>query len=269
MHVVLMLAGIADPKKPLERPSSGERKDILDTPVTPFKLSPFDEAALELGLKLRDTDPSVRLTAIVTHGARDLALMRTVASHRLDRVIGLPPPAAKRAEPRWLAEHALGAMRGEPAPADLILIGREHGDLDDGMVPAFLAATWQLPFLGLAQAVRAGDPDGWMAERTGRTATETFALSRPAVISITNAKSNRLRHPLMKNVLQAKQQKFEILEPNADIAYARVETVSAEPPASFARGSAPCEMLEGSVKDQARKLADLLSQYASGDNHAK
>lgn len=268
MHVLILLAGVADPRKPLERPSSGDWKDILATPTTPFKLSPFDEAALELGLKLRDSNPKARLTALVTHGARDVALMRAVASHRLDRVVGLPAPPDMRSDPQWLTEHALGLVRSEDLPVDLILIGREHGDLDDGMTPAFLASKWQLPFVGLAQAVHPDGDHAWMAERVGKTATETYRLARPAMISVTNAKSNRLRHPLMKNVLQAKQQKFDILEPGHAPGSVRADTVTAQPPAAVARGSGPCEILQGSIGDRARKLAELLMESAKGESHA-
>jgi len=268
MHVVVILAGIADPKRPLERPSSGDWKDMPAHPTTPFKLSPFDEAALEIALKLRDADPAVSLTAVVSHGARDVPLMRNVASYRLDRVVGLPPPAGKLGEPDWLAEHALEAARGDKESIDLVLIGREHGDLDDGMTPAFLAAKWQWPFLGLAQSVQAADTKEWRAERMGTTANEIFTLSGPAVISVTNAKTNRLRHPLMKNVMLAKQQKFDVLTPGGASENRRATTLQAMPPDTVARGSVPCEMLQGGIPEQAQQLAKLLSSFAAGNTHA-
>ncbi len=104
MHIAVMIAGIADPKRPLARPASGDWADLIDAPTTPFKLSPFDEAALETALKFRDRDPATVITALVTDGSGDLALMRSVAAYRIDRGRGLRPPA----EPR-------GASRG-PRP---------------------------------------------------------------------------------------------------------------------------------------------------------
>lgn len=270
MHIVVILAGIADPKRPLECPPSGQWLDTLAVPATSLKLSPFDEAALETALKLRDRNPAAKLTAVVTHGAHDLALMRTVASHRLDRVAGLHPPPQKRGEPDWLAEHALDAVCAPDSPADLILIGREHGDLDDGMTPAFLAAKWKLPFIGLAQNVQAADAGAWLVERAGTIADETYTLTGPSVVSITNAKGNRLRHPLMKNVMQAKQQKFDVLAPRGDSESGRAETTGASPPATVARGTVPCEMLRGDVAKQARQLANyLLPTSAENDTHAR
>lgn len=267
MHVVILLAGIADSKRPLERPSSGDWKDLPDHPTTPFKLSPFDEAALEIALKLRDEYNDVMLTAIVSHGAQDLPLLRAVAAYRLDRVIGLQPEAGKRDDPEWLAEHALAALsKDNDPPVDLVLIGREHGDLDDGMTPAFIAAKWGWPFLGMAESVQTTDDKQWLAERTGTMANETFTLGSPAIISVTNAKSNRLRHPLMKNVMLAKQQKFEVLSPQGASSANRMTTRSATPPATVARGSVPCRILQGSIQEQARQLATLLTT-SSGSAH--
>jgi electron transfer flavoprotein beta subunit len=210
------------------------------------------------------------VTALVTNGAHDLALMRTVASYRLDRVTGLYPPAQKRGEPDWLAEHALLAAGLKEKPVDLILIGREHGDLDDGMIPAYLAAKWKLPFLGLAQSVQAASANTWQVERAGTVADEVFTLTGPAMVSITNAKTNRLRHPLMKNVMLAKQQKFEILTPQGSSEQARAQAIAASPPATVARGAVPCEMLQGNIAAQAEMLAmRLLSTSAEKNTHAR
>jgi electron transfer flavoprotein beta subunit len=266
MHVVVVLSGILDPKRPLERPASGNWSDTLGHPPTPFKLSPFDEAALEVALKLRDRDGNVSLTAVVTHGARDLALMRTVASYRLDRVVGLSPPAAKQGDPDWLAEHLMPAAASDQQTVELVLIGREHGDLDDGMLPAFLAATWKLPFLALGQSVQADEANAWRIERAGTMCDEIYTLTGPAVVSITNAKTNRLRHPLMKNVMMAKQQKFDALTPSGESDVSRVQCAAAHPPDAVARGTVPCEMLQGSIVEMARSLADRLSPTSMESN---
>jgi len=268
MHIVILVAGVADPKRPLERPASGDWSELLSRPTTPFKMSPFDEAALEIALKLRDADPALKLTAVVTHGCGDLPFMRAVAAYRPDRVVGLCPPAEMAGDPAWLAEHALQAAHDEEAPIDLILMGREHGDLDDGVTPAFLAAKWKWPFLGLAQSVRAAGASTWHAERTGAMANEIFTVTGPAVISVTNAKSNRLRHPLMKNVMLAKQLKFEIVAPGGSTDRIRLKTTAATPPATVARGTVPCTMLQGNVQEQARQLAQFLVSSAAGKAHA-
>ena len=267
MRIVILMAGVADPRRPLERPASGEWLDTLSRPATPSKLSPFDEAALEVALKLRDQHPEVQLTGIVTHGASDLALMRHVASFRLDVVLGLLPPAEKHADPEWLAAHAPEAMGGLDT-ADLILIGREHGDLDDGMTPGFLAARWQLPFIGLAHTVQRVEANTWGIVRAGAQVSESYELHGRTVVSVTNAKENRLRHPLLKNVMMAKKQEFEVLTP-ADAAAMRTHNQEAFLPEAAKRGTQPCRMLDGAVEEQAEQLLALMSSLTQGHTHAR
>lgn len=266
MHVAVLLCGVADPRRPLARPATGNWLDLIATPTTPFKLSPFDEAALEVALKLRDRDPSVRVTALITDGAGDVALMRTVASFRPDFVAGIPPPAEMRADPDWLSHAIPAALNGIAAPSvGLWLIGREQGDLDDGVAPAFIAERWGLPFVGLALAVqRAGN--AWQCDRIFGNQVQTIRVPGPLVASVTNDRGNRLRHPLMKNVALARQQKIDILRPDEAATRAatsravvgRARRVALEPLESGRRTDTPCRMLEGSIADQAQALADYL-----------
>ena len=266
MHIAVLLCGVADPRRPLARPATGKWLDLVAAPTTPFKLSPFDEAALEVALKLRDRDPSVRVSALVTDGAGDVALMRTVASFRPDFVAGIRTPADRRADPGWLSHAIPSTLTGIAAPSvDLWLMGREQGDLDDGVVPAFIAERWGLPFVGLALAVqRAGN--AWQCDRIFGNQVQTVRASGPLVASVTNDRGNRLRHPLMKNVAVARQQKIDMLDPGdatlhpapGSTVAVHISRVALEPLESGRTTGTPCRMLEGSTVDQARGLADYL-----------
>jgi len=266
MHIAVLIAGVADTKRPLERPKSGNWKDSVGEQATPFKLSPFDEAALEIALKLRDRDSNANITVVVTDGARDLALMRSVASFRISAVLGLPPPPQHRGDPAWLARHALRAMEQNGKAPDLILMGREHGDLDDGMAAAYLADSWQLPFIGLTLDVHIQEgANGCLSfRRSGIGSDESITLPMPAFASVSNDKSNRLRHPLMKNVMLAKQQSFPLIAPQADETPS-MKVTDAEPPAASARGTRECRILQGSLEEQALELAAYLKP---GENTA-
>jgi electron transfer flavoprotein beta subunit len=272
MHIAVLLAGIADPRKPLPAPASGDWRDLRAEPAVSYKLSPFDEAALEIALKLRERHRQARITALVTDGAGDTALMRAVAALRPDRLIGLDIPVVQRGNPAWLARHAAELLGGGAALPDLILIGREHGDLDDGMVPPYLAEAWGLPYAGLALQAQndenAGENGGgWTFVRSAAAHDESLRLPAPAMASVSNDKSNRLRHPLMKNVLLAKQQQFERFTPDAAQPAPRPFLARAAPIEATQRGTHPCRMLEGSAAEQARALAAYL--MSSGpDAHA-
>lgn len=263
MHVAVLLAGVADPRKPLPKPASGDWRDLPGSAAVSYKLSPFDEAALEIALKLRDQGAAARITAIVTDGAHDPALLRAIAALKPDRVRGLSPPAAQRGNPPWLAQHAPGLLREGDAWPGLILIGREHGDLDDGMAPAYLAEAWGLPYVGLALQVQARAEGGWTLLRSGAQQDESLALPAPAMVSISNDKSNRLRHPLMKNVALAKQFTFEQATPDAAQPAAHAALVHAAPAEAAARGAQACKLFTGPVQAQAAALVAYLRAPAT------
>lgn len=105
----------------------------------------------------------------------------------------------------------------------------------------------------------------WQCDRIYGNRVQTIRVSGPLVASVTNDR-NRLRHPLMKNVMLAKQQKIDVLsaanapaEPaGLSAAPVRVIRIALEPLTSGRRTDAPCRMLPGTIDDQAQALADYL-----------
>ncbi|WP_144636141.1 hypothetical protein [Bordetella genomosp. 13] len=263
MHVAALVAGVADSRKPLPRPASGDWRELPGASTVAYKPSPFDEAAIEIALKLRDQGAASRVTVVVTDGAGDVALMRAIAALKPDRVCGLCPPAAQRGNPAWLARHAPALLREDDAWPGLVLIGREHGDLDDGMAPAYLAEAWGLPYVGLALQARPRTGGGWTLLRSGARQDEALDVPAPAMASISNDRSNRLRHPLMKNVALAKQFKFDAATPDPASPAASATLAEAAPAAAAARGARHCQLFTGTVQAQAAALADYLRAAAS------
>ncbi len=96
-----------------------------------------------------------------------------------------------------------------PADADLVLLGREFGDCDLGATPPQLALLLGRTFFGRAQSVEPG-PDGPRFMREAQAHEEWVAMSAPMVVSVTNDRRSRLRKPLFKNVVMARQAKVGV-----------------------------------------------------------
>lgn len=266
MHIAVLVSGIADAKRPIEMPVSSLWGDLVSTPTTPFKLSPFDEAALEVALKMRDRMSNTTVHVIVTDGAIDTAMMKNIASYRPDTLVGIRIVPEHRGDARWLSQQ-VRTLIPEDFQIDLWLMGREHGDMDDGVVPVMLAEIWELPFLSLVLTVKKDvDSDhSVLVERMASHQIELIQCPLPALLSISNDKSNRLRHPLMKNVMLAKQQTVDVRLPqsmNAGPMLAQKCPVFKIAPADLvARGLKPCVMLEGGVEEQVQALAQHLNRW--------
>jgi electron transfer flavoprotein beta subunit len=252
MNVLVLIAGIADPKWPL--PAHADAASLQAQAQQHCVMSPFDEAALELALKLRDADPSVRVEAVV--GANE-TLARKTAGWRLDAIHLFDAAGVEPWDCRGFAAslaHGLGPLAVQ---ASLILAGREYGDYDDGSVSPALARALGLEHVNLALAVR---PDGgsmWVSRQRGAV-IERLRLAGPAVLSVTNDSHNRLRHPLLKNVMAARTVRFNRLAGAAASPAAQVTLAGTEPVVPRPRAIA-CRLLHGTPRQQAEALALALT----------
>lgn len=257
MHVVVLLAGIVDPKWRLDRlalrPDTGQAEEA----GLPKRLSPFDEAALETALKLLDADPAVRCTAVVVGDAASDPLLRAVLAFRPHRALRFDTSGFALWDPLAAVRLLGAAVDALGAPPDLLLVGREFGDADDGVLPALLAEARGWLFFGQAHGLTAGE-GGLLAVRTRGPREEQRRLPPPALVSITNDRGNRLRHPLMKNVALAKRETLETLSPQPlDPARAlQAQSLSVVPPPS--RGAGACRILGGPLDAQVKDLAAYL-----------
>jgi electron transfer flavoprotein beta subunit len=183
-------------------------------------------------------------------------LVRHVAGYRLDRVEGLD----LNEQPAWdaatLAQRLAAWIGTLDAAPDLVLVGREFGDDDDGVLPALLAEALRQPLVGQALALARTDT-GWQVLRQHGAGLERLNGSGPAVIAVTNHAGNRLRHPLLKNVMAAKRLAFQMASLPAVPAGPALRLAGLAPTAVPRREKA-CRMLEGSPEAQAAQLARLL-----------
>lgn len=249
MNVLVLISGVADPKWPLPPQPDGP---LLQAHAARYALlSPFDEAALELALQLRDAQADTRISAVVS-GPESLA--RKVAEWRLDQVQRLLPCDADPADARAFAAAVATTLAPLARDAQLVLTGREFGDWDDGSVPALVARNLRLPHFGLTLGLACIEGRLDVIRQRGAL-LERVHLDAPALLSVTNDVRNRLRHPLLKNVMVARKMPIGTLAlVHAPATLQRTGLTPGAPPSR----SAHCRMLSGTVEEQARALVELL-----------
>ena len=252
MNLLVLLSGVADPKWPL--PAVVDADALRAHRRAHPALSPFDEAALELALKLRDADPATRIEALFVAPAGEDALLRQVTSHRLDRVRALDSAALP---PAWDASafaaaivKALGDIE-----TDLILMGREFGDEDDGCVPGLLAHELGRSYCSQVLSLEARD-GGVRVQRQQADRLEYRLPSLPALVAVVNHAGNRLRHPLLKNVMAARKMTFETIKTDSTVS-GQLELAGRDAMPQAAR-ELNCRMIDGDIDTQARWLAGVL-----------
>jgi electron transfer flavoprotein beta subunit len=244
VKVAVLIAGVQDPKWPLVLGDG----DLPVAQVDRQIMSPFDEAALEIALRIRDSRPGTAIEVYVAGGPAGERIARAVAAFNPASVatIQIETPWDQAAVAQGLAQLCGGA--------DLVLIGSEFGDFDDGLVPPLLAGNLGVPFVGRMQVIEARND--LVLLREAGACEERYRVASRMVASASNDRRTRLRKPLMKNVMLARQATI-----------ASIEVVPAPSPhlrlVQFAKRTASrtatdCKMIEGSVEQQAARLAALL-----------
>lgn len=247
MNIAVLIAGVHDPKWPLSPELASTGGAAGDHRI----MSPFDEAALEMALRVRDAQPATGITVHVAGGAAGLRIARTVAALNVAEV------AVFSIERPWDQVATAHAMAGLVQDADLILLGREFGDFDDGLVPALLAGVLGVPFFGRVQTVETQGSEVALARESG-SHSEQLTVSGSTVASATNDRRTRLRKPLMKNVMLARQAVIgEVAAPARSTAGLALERIE---PGTFGRSKSVCTLIPGSPEEQAQALAALLWQ---------
>ena len=247
MNILVLLAGVADNRYPLHPIAIGADGQIDESAQSRRILSPFDEGALELALKLRDKHSDYRLEVLVLGGSNSDNLLRSVAAFKPDRLrrLDLQPCCLWDAQ---LSSHQIaGLIRSEALQPDLLLIGREFGDLDEGGLPVMLASALSLPLFALTQYAQWQDGQLCLLRERG-IRQQWYRPPGPVLATVTNDRRNKLRHPLMKNVMMAKKLGFDAVTAAADGSPLRLKAL--ELARDVQRGG-QCRMLAGDVGSQA------------------
>lgn len=247
MDILVFVSGIADPKLPVEV--------ISDDWIAASKwiMSPFDESALELALRVRDADQQSRVTVLVADYGNSEPIMRKIAALRPDRIASFAIEQGERLNAHRMASALANAALALKNPFQLKLIGREFGDCDDGAVPPCIAEELGEEFFGLVQTLDVSEGGVALMRELEKT-EEWLDVGSAVLASVTNDRRNHLRHPLMKNVMAAKSAKFERL---GGAVSTKPTTLSVVLEKALEKSrEVDCMVFEGSVDEKTEKLAE-------------
>ena len=260
-HVAVCLAPIVDPKLPVDRLALRDDGRDLDTEALPRKLGPFDEAALEVALTLRDANRETLISAVMLGGVGDEPSLRYAIALRVDAGLRVEVAAEFSWDPDVVCRALVRAIATLQPTPDLVLLGREFGDRDDGVVPPLLAVRLGWRFFGLThRAVHEGQK--LVLVRESGAFEERAAFTPPVVASITNHPENRLRLPLFKNIVAAGRQPIALLATGPGVGDRCLRVAAAEIVRPSPRGARSCRILPGSPAQQASELARFLAPWS-------
>jgi len=212
-----------------------------------YRANPFDEIAVEEGLRLRDTNMPSEVVAVSIGSAAATAEIRSALAMGADRGILVKHDGFLDSD----AVARLLVKVVEKEKPDLILMGKQAVDVDDNVTGQLLAE-----YLGYGQVTFASKKESLespeeKAKRPGiklqgKSAqvvrevdggVETLEVQLPAVVTV-DLRLNIPRYASLPNIMKAKKKPIEELAPAAlgvDVA-PKVKVVRVEPPPARAAG---------------------------------
>lgn len=258
MNIIICVKQIHDPEvTPALFKIDEATNSVVSVPGLAQVISPYDEQAIEAGLRIKEKMPEARIT-VLTVGA---ASAREVLKHGLsmgadDAVLVSVPPGAP-SDARTIATLLRDAI-AKIGSFDLIIAGRQSADLDAGVVGNALAEMLNIPAVTFAKSVQLANGNV-IVERALDNGSEKLETKLPALITVSN-EIGPARKPNLRETMRASRKptqswtQADVLKQPIDI---KEELVRLYIP----KKEKHCEILRGSNADEqagllVRKLRD-------------
>ena len=254
MNIVVLLKQTFDTEAKIVLDSKGN----IDADGVTLVINPYDEFAIEEGLKLKEKFGG-EVTLVSVGGERVQEALRTGLAMGCDQAVLVSDPAL--ADPdEWVIAEILAKAVAQ-IPYDIILGGRIAVDDGSSQVAVRLADALNIPSVS---SILKLEVEGDKAEATREIdgGTEQIEVSLPAVLTAQKG-LNIPRYPTMMGIMKAKKKEIKIMS-LADLGIGATDLT--------AKMSAPKFSLPGARKagikvagepaDAAKELARLLREEA-------
>jgi electron transfer flavoprotein beta subunit len=253
---------IIDPEVPphLFEIDAEEMKQIRGT--HPLVISAYDEVAIEVALQLKEkTDGKV---TVITIGDEDtVESLHQAIAMGVDQAIRVSDPAFEDADAFGNAQILAAALR-KVGGFDAILCGRQAGDVELGLVGAFLAEEMGLPCATILANIEPQNGRVRMT-RSVDVGYEVLETSTPFLGTVTNDESNVPRYASVRGMLAARRAEIPVwsaddlgIDPSAlGLGSAQIEMEGLFVP----EREVECRLIEGDTgPEKARSLVEYLRE---------
>ena len=224
----------------------------IETANIKMSMNPFDEIAVEEGVRLRESGMAEELVVVSIGPKQSQETIRTALAMGADR--GIHIQTDEEIEPLSIAK--LLKEIAEREKPDLFILGKQAIDDDSNQTGQMLAA-----LLGWSQGTFASkltlDANNANVIREIDGGLETVKLNLPAIIT-TDLRLNTPRYASLPNIMKAKKKIIEELVPsdlNIDISH-RINTLKVVEPSSREAGVIVKDIVElvDKLKNEAKVI---------------
>ncbi len=232
-----------------------EANNKVDLPQGPGTVNPFDEYAVEEGIRLKEKNGG-QVVAMMVGTDRGESALRDCLALGVDEAYLLVDPAFEGSDPQALGR-ILAAGLKKLGQYDLILAGKQAIDSDSAQVPAAVAAHLDVPQAMFVRKFESVDGGKATVERQTETGYDVVEVTLPAVVSVVK-EINEPRLPSLKGKMAAKKKmiaKWSAADTGVDVSMvgpnSGTRTEKVAPPAPRTKG----ELIAGETPEE---IADNL-----------
>lgn len=261
MRIVVCLKQIIDPEVPASQFRIDEQAKRQRSDSHPLVISPYDENALELALKLKEqTGGHVAVLSVGQPSA--ISALRKGLAMGADEAVLISDPALEGSDAFGIGTALTQAIR-KLGQVDLVLCGCESGDWADRIVGPIVAEALGIPCVTFVARV---DRHGGSlhVHRVVEEGYELWEVTPPVLFTVLSDETNTPRYPKVKDIMSASRRSvptwsradLDLDESGAGSAAVRTEIQELTVPTHESR----CEILEGEPQEQVASLVAKLRE---------
>ena len=244
MKILVALKQVPDTETKIKVAADGRSVDPADVK---WITSPYDEYALEEGLRLKESK-AAEVVAVSVGDDKAKDILRNALALGADQAVLLKSAETGDA----LAVAKILAAYAEGKGFDLLLFGNKGFGSDNGAVGAMVAERLGLAQAGLVTKLELGEGT-FRAEREGDAGTEVVEGSLPAVITAQRG-LNEPRYASLKGIMAAKKKPIEEVEAATPGTSSAISALALPPARPEGRKVDSAQALVALLRDEAKVL---------------
>lgn len=184
MNIIVCVKKIPDPEiPPAKFDLDSEAMQVIPPEGIPPVISPYDEQAVELAIRLKENTGGKITVLSIDEEASPKIVRHALAMGANEGIVLLDEAFA--GSDSFGTAHILTQAIKKIGDFDLILCGRQAADWDEGLVGSIIAEKFDLPLVTLAEDIELADND-LKVKRVTLDGYQVFAVPMPAVVTVSN-----------------------------------------------------------------------------------